>query len=377
MSRKLILAAALFAASASAQQSVDISGADFSAGKGDARLAALAKQAAAEGKRVVITAPKEWHKSIAAKLGKGQGEVVMREGFYESVLARVEDKPAKPEPAKAPARPAPAVAATPAKAAAPEPAPAPVPKPVEVAPAAPAPVAAAPVPPPAAAAPASAPAAAPKAAAKPAQPLVALPTPRSTASPPVPKSAPDVDAIRERMRQSLIEGRPAQGSLAVASLQSGDMLYVDGPVRGVIRREGLKAVLYWLDGDLDLRRSELKPAAADRYQVMSAIRGEGSLRREFDASKTEIVASVPADGAPVRLALEKAFNDGRRITDRLGAEQLREGDVVYTGTGSAVVVRRDGKNLLRYWLDGSFDTRQSSVQGDGPGKYRIRGSLGR
>ncbi|MBO9662434.1 hypothetical protein [Dokdonella sp.] len=372
MSRKLILAAALFAASASAQQSVDISGADFSAGKGDARLAALAKQAAAEGKRVVVTAPKEWHKSIAAKLGKGQGEVVMREGFYESVLARVEDKPAKPEPAKAPPRPAPAVAAAPAKAPAPEPAPAPAPKPVEAAPVAPAPVAAAPAP--AAAAPAPAPKAS---AAKPAQPLVALPTPRSTASPPVPKSAPDVEAIRERMRQSLIEGRPAQGLLAVASLQSGDMIYVDGPVRGVIRREGLKAVLYWLDGDLDLRRSELKPAATDRYQVMSAIRGEGSLRREFDASKTDVVASVPADGAPVRLALEKAFNDGRRITDRLAAEQLRAGDVVYTGTGSAVVVRRDGKDLLRYWLDGSFDTRQSSVQGDGPGKYRIRGSLAR
>lgn len=358
MSRKLILAAALFAASASAQQSVDISGADFSAGKGDAKLAALAKQAAAEGKRVVITAPKEWHKSIAAKLGKGQGEVVMREGFYESVLARVEDKPAKPEPAKAPPRPAPA------KAAAPEPALAPTPKPV-----APAPVAAAPASPPATSA--------PKAAAKPTQPLVALPTPRSTASPPVPKSAPDVEAIRERMRQSLIEGRPAQGSLAVSSLRSGDMIYVDGTVRGVIRREGLKAVLYWLDGDLDLRRSELKPAAADRYQVLSAIRGEGSLRREFDASKTDVVASVPADGASVRLALEKAFNDGRRITDRLPAEQLREGDVIYTGTGAAVVVRRDGKDLLRYWLDGSFDTRQSAVQGDGPGKYRIRGSLGR
>lgn len=372
MSRKLILAAALFAASASAQQSVDISGADFSSGKGDAKLAALAKQAAAEGKRVVITAPKEWHKSIAAKLGKRQADVVLREGFYENVLARVEEKPepakpAKAEVAKAPARPAPAVAAIPAKA--PEPEQAPAPKPIEAASAAPV-AAAAPV--------ATTPAPAPRALApKPVQPLVALPSSQPKAKAVAAKPAPNVETIRERMRQSLIEGRPAQGSLAVTSLQSGDTIYVDEPVRGIIRREGLKAVLYWLEGDLDLRRSELKPLAENRYQVMSAIRGNGTLRREFDVSKAEIVAGVPADGAPVRTALEKAFNDGRRIDDRLGAEQLRDGDVVYTGIGAAVVVRRDGKDLLRYWLDGSFDLRQSSVQGDGPGKYRIRGSVTR
>lgn len=360
MSRKLILAAALFAASASAQQSIDISGADFSAGKGDARLAEIARQAAAEGKRVVVTAPKEWHKSIAAKLGKSHGDVVLREGFYESVLARIEDKPEPAKPAKAEAEKASVRAAsTTARAAEPKP----VAKPAE------------PASPPVAVAPARKPLeTAPPPQAKPAvAPIAAKRT--AVAAPPAPVV--DVEAIRDRMRQSLIEGRPAEGSLAVSSLQPGDVIYVDEPVRGVVRREGLKAVLYWLDGDLDLRRSELKPSAANRYQVMSAIRGQGTLRREFDASKAELVAGVPADGAPVRIALEKAFNDGRRITERLDAAQLRVGDVIYTGTTAAVVVRRDGKDMLRYWLDGSVDLRQSGVQGDGPGKYRIRGSLSR
>lgn len=363
MSRKLILAAALFAAGASAQQSIDISGADFSSGKGDARLAELARQAAAQGKRVVVTAPKEWHKSIAAKLGKGLGDVVLREGFYESVLARIEDKPeppkAKAEPEKAPARPAPAVASAPAKVAEPKPAAA---KSVERVP-----------PPPVAAAPIRTPAESRSAQPQPA----GAPAAKRIAAVASPKPVVDVEAIRERMRQSLIEGRPAQGSLAVSSLQSGDVIYVEEPVRGVVRREGLKAVLYWLDGDLDLRRSELKPSAPNRYQVLSTIRGEGTLRREFDTTKAELVASVPADGAPVRTALEKAFNDGRRITERLAAAELREGDVIYTGTTAAVVVRRDGKDMLRYWLDGSFDLRQSGVQADGPGKYRIRGSVAR
>lgn len=359
MSRKLVLAAALFAATASAQQSVDINAADFSSGKGDAALAALAKQAAAEGKRVVVTAPKEWHKSIASKLGKGQADVVLREGFYESLLARVEDKPepaksAKAALEKAPSRSAPAVAPAPVKA--PETMPAAVAvagRPIATAAAVP--VAAATSSPSASASPAARPAAAARAA----------------------EPATDVEAIRERMRQSLIEGRPAQGSLAVAALQSGDVIYVDGPVRGVVRRESLKAVLYWLDGDLDLRRSELNPSAANRYQVQSPIRGEGTLRREFDTSTAELVASVPADDAPARNELEKKFNAGRRIVDRLGADRLQEGDVVYAGAGAAVVVRRDGRDMRRYWLDGSLDTRQSGVQAEGPGKYRIRGSVAR
>lgn len=365
MSRKLILALALFAAGVQAQQSVDISADDYAAGKGDARLSALAKQAAADGKRVVITAPKEWHKSITAKLGKS-GNVVLREGFYESVLARVEDvaeapKPAKaPEPVAAPVRAAP-VAVAPAPVAAP-PAPRPVP-PV----AAPAP---APKPAPAvASAPAAKPASAPVA--KPAQPLVSLP------ATPAKPAAPDEEAIRDRMRQSLIEGRAAQGPMAVSALVSGDVIYVDEPVRGVVRREGTKAMLYWLDGDLDLRRTELKPLAANRYQVLGTIIGEGRARSEFDASASELLAKVPVEGAAEREKLEQAYNNGRNIRDQLTPAQLVVGDVLYASGGAVVVARREGRNLARYWLDGLLDLRQEAIRADGEGKYRVIGNVAR
>jgi hypothetical protein len=356
MLKRLILVAALSATNAFAQQNTDISGVDFSSGKGDAKLAALGREAASEGKRLVITAPQEWHKSIAAKVrAGGHADVVLRDGFYENVLVRVEDKP---EPAKAEAEKAPL--RTPAKTAAPPPPPT-----REVAPA----VAAAPtnIPPPGASLLTSA--APPPAAA----PVVAPPPVRAVAAAAAPKAAPvvDVGAIQDRLEQSLNAGRSAQGQLAVASLQPNDTIYVDGPVRAVVRREALKPVLYWLDGDLDLRRTELKEVATDRYQVVSAIRGEGTLRREFQTTVETLDAHEPADGSPVRVALERKFNDGHRITENLGIDRLRSGDVIYSEQGSAVVVRRDRNDLLRFWLDGSIDLHQSAVQADGANKYRI------
>ena len=96
--RKLLLAAALAAAApAFAQQNVDISGTEFQSGGGDAKLATLGREAAKSGKRVVVTAPQEWHGKIAAKIrAGGAADVVMKDGFYENVLVRVEEKPAEP-----------------------------------------------------------------------------------------------------------------------------------------------------------------------------------------------------------------------------------------------------------------------------------------
>src|SRR5689334_2288776 len=81
--RKLLLAAALAAAPAFAQQNIDISGADFQSGAGDARLTTLGREAAKSGKRIVVTAPQEWHAKIAAKIKAGGGaDVVLKDGFY-------------------------------------------------------------------------------------------------------------------------------------------------------------------------------------------------------------------------------------------------------------------------------------------------------
>ncbi|HEY0179493.1 MAG TPA: hypothetical protein VGC30_07660 [Dokdonella sp.] len=364
----LMLAAAFAAASAFAQQSTDIRGADFSSGKADATLAALGRRAALEGKRLVVTAPQDWHAAIEAKIrAGGRADVVLRDGFYESVLVRIEDKPAAS---------AKAVDADKARARA---------EPKRAVPAAAAPAAArgdAAIVPSTAVAPAPAPTAA---AALPAMPVFAAPAPaaaRSAPPQPVPiadandaatPAVVDAAAVRARMEQALLGGRRAEGSLPVASLRAGDVLYVDGPVRGVVRREGLRPLLYWLDGELDLRRAELKPLATNRYQVFAAIRGDAVLRADADASATRLRARVPEAGSAARAELERRFNDGKPIGDRMETDRLRSGDVLYVADGAAIVVRREGAALRRYWLDGAVDLRQSGVQADGPNRYRVLG----
>ncbi|HEY6543656.1 MAG TPA: hypothetical protein VIZ64_02035, partial [Dokdonella sp.] len=104
MLRKLILASALVAGTALAQQNVDISGADFQSGGADSTLADLGRKSAASSTRLIITAPPEWHARIASKVrAGGAADLVLREGFYENVLVRVQSRGAETaaEPARA------------------------------------------------------------------------------------------------------------------------------------------------------------------------------------------------------------------------------------------------------------------------------------
>lgn len=371
MFRKLVLASALAASSVVfAQQNVDISGPNLSSGKADATLAALGHKAAQTGNKLVVTAPPEWHAKIAAKIkAGGDADVVMRDGFYENVLIRVEPKgaaAAEPENAvtkagfeksKAQAEKAKSDAekskaeADKAKAEA-EKAQAEADMAraqAETAKHQAQMVAAKPIPAVAAPAPAA---------------------PAAVASKASPAAADAVDAIHARLEKSLNGGRAADGIVTVANLQGGDTLYVDGPVRAATRREGGRIALYWVEGDLDLRRTELKLIAPDRYQVVAAIRGEGTLRRDASAAAS-IDAREPAADAPARLALEKSLNEGRTITNTIPPDRLQTGDLVYTGQNSAVVVRRIGNKLTRYWLVGSLDLTQVGMRADGANTYKV------
>lgn len=371
MLKRLVLATALAASPlAFAQQNVDISGANLSSGKADATLAALGRKAAESGNLLVITAPPEWHAKIAAKIhAGGNANVVMRDGFYENVLVRVEPKAtvaAEPEKAvakadveksKAQAEKAKADAeksraeADKAKAEAEK-----AKAEAETA---------------KARAEAAKHQAAQQAVAKPA-PAVAAAAPAAPAATPSKAAAAgdSVDAIHARLEKSLNGGRAADGTLSVANLQAGDTLYVDGPVRAVTRREGGRIALYWVDGDLDLRRSELRVAGPDRYQVVAAIRGEATLRRDAVAAAS-LDAREPAADAPTRLTLEKSLNDGRTITNTMTPDRLRNGDIIYSNENTAVVVRRSGNDLLRYWLVGSLDLTQVGLRADGANKYKV------
>lgn len=360
--RKVLLAAALAAAPAFAQQNVDISGADFQSGAGDARLSTVGREAAKSGKRVVVTAPSEWHARIAAKIKAGGGaDVVLRDGFYENVLVRVEDKPAEPPKVEAKAEPKPEPRATPKTAAndrvpldvpgpkptLPPPAPTPESKPVVTAP-------------PPVAAPAAA-AAAPSPVAK------AAPAPSMPAASP----AADTAKIQKRFEESLNGGRAAEGPLSVSNLQNGDTIFVDGAVRAVVRRESLRPRMFWLDGDLDLRRTELKDLGGNRYQVIEPIRGEKfTLRDEHVDEGKSLVAAAPPANSPGRATFERDYNEGKTIDETIAVEKLRAGDLVYAGKGMAVVVRREGAKLARFWLVGTLDLGQSGLSRDG-NKYKV------
>jgi hypothetical protein len=353
--RKLLLAAALAAAPAFAQQNVDISGTDFQSGAGDARLSTLGREAAKSGKRVVVTAPQEWHAKIAAKIKAGGGaDVVLKDGFYENVLVRVEEKPVeppKPEPkaeARAEPKPAPRAASNdrvPVDVPGPKPTlPVPEPKPVVTAPppvATPAPVAA---------------------------PAGAKPAPIASAVAP---AAPDVAKIQKRLEESLNSGRSAEGPLSPSGLQNGDTIFVDGPVRAVVRRESLRPRMFWLDGDLDLRRTELKDLGGNRYQVLEPLHGDNySLREDRADQGKSLAAAAPPANSPGRATFERDYNDGHSIDETIAIDKLRSGDQIYAGKGMAVVVRREGAKLARFWLVGTLDLGQAGLSKDG-NKYKV------
>jgi len=390
--RSSVLLTGVFALSAlmpgwSVAQEVAITGKDFELGAADAKLAEIARQAAASGKSVVVTAPPYWQGKAAGKLHAGAANVQVKtaDAFFENVLVRVVDKPGdkgdkladKPkaaEPAKpavAAVKPTPAPPAPVAKpeakpvVAAPAPAPrapvaaapkpeAPKPEPVSTPPAppapAPAPVAVAPAPPPA-------PAAAP------------------VASAPAPAAAPatqtSVADARKRFETRLNLGKAAEGNLKPGQLLKGDEIFVSGPVRAVVRRFGSHVQLYWLEGDLNLDRTELTMAEAGHYKVNEAVSEQASSSvRAMHAKPVIFVAEIPAANSKVRTDMEKHFNDAKEIADSLRPEDLRYGDVFYTFRTYGVVFRRTDLGFNRYWLVGQLDLNQAGIVKDGDA-YRL------
>ncbi len=357
-------------------QDVGVTGAELLAGAGDAKLAALGRQAADSGKRVVVSAPDYWHDKVAQKILAGAHgtkiDLVMKDSFVEAVVVRLADKnsepavavvPVKPTPPAAPAvvAPKPVVAATPAPVAAPKPVaavelkaahvetPAPAAAKAEVA-VAPAPKPVEPV----------APTVAPIA-------VAPTPTPAAVASAPVDQTA----AIRKQLEKSLNDGAPADGTLQVAQLDIGDQIYVDESVRAVVRRKGARQ-LYWLEGELNLLRTELAPLSKSSYEVKVRIDERAPLiLRTAKGAAVNFTGKVPDAANAERVSLEKQLNDAHAITETVAVNQLQSNDLIYVGSDSAVVVRRKGSVLLRFWLLGDIDLAQRGIARDSNGKYRV------
>ncbi|HNR92088.1 MAG TPA: hypothetical protein PKO41_06655 [Dokdonella sp.] len=311
--RAILLSALCAAGSAWAQQSLDISEKDLASGAANARLSALARTAASSGKRVVVTAPQHLHAQVAAALAAGgEADVVLRDGFYENVLVRVEDKveeaprPAAPPPAPAPAtaRPAPVVA-PPAPPTTPAPAPATVSTPPPATPAAASAAAEPPAPPP---------------------PVASAPSP---APPPVTTAPATIaEPAADLSRPPPVAAQPTQATAPASEAAPAEV--------------------------------ESAPTAAENVTT---------------AATNVLVATEPGDVTPTRASLEKLYNDGRRIRERITPGQLKNGDMVYTGDGAAVVVRRDGTNLLRFWLEGELNLGHRGLEASGRNRYRVIGSV--
>jgi len=379
MFRSILFTCVLFGAGSAAAQEVAISGKDFLSGAGDAKIAELARQAAASGKTLIITAPPYWQDKAAAKAHAGAANASVRasDAFFENVMVRIEDvKGSSRAPEAAAAKPAPAPKPEP-KVVAPPPAPKPVVTqapppaaaltPVVAPPPAPAPAPVVVPPPVKQAAPEPVPEPAPVAAAPPPAVAPTVAPPAAVAKPVAPAADPSV-AIKQRMTQNLNAGQAAAGSLQVAQLQKDDLLFVDGPVRAVVRRFGPRTQLYWLEGELNLERAELLPTGTDRYRVSEPIHNVLNPTLRTAAVKggaAKLVANVPAPKAPTRTAMERQYNDGHDIVNTLAPVDLRQGDFIYTGEGSAVVVRRTSVGIERYWLVGELDTHQTGLQAQG------------
>jgi hypothetical protein len=382
MFKRILFATTLFSSAAFAQQ-VDINGKDFISGAGDARLADIARQAAASGKKLVVTAPAYWQDKVAAKLhaGAANASVQMSEGFFENVLVRVEDSKAAPpkadaakvdtakaDQAKADAARAEAAKAEAARAEADriEQAKAEAAR-AEAAKAQAARAEAARI---EAAQAEAARIEAAKAEAAKAEAAKAEAAKVEAAKVQAAKAAEDhLAQIKQRMEKNLNDGKPADGTLTVAQLQKDDLVFVDGSVRGVVRR-GAHTQLYWLDGELNLDRVELIPDGTNRYKISEPIRNLASPVLRLHQADVQFVGTVPAPESAERKSLQQQYADGHDVPAALRPADLRQGDIVYTGKGAAIVVRRTGGDL-RYWLDGELNLGQSGLLKQGGNAYRV------
>jgi hypothetical protein len=379
--KRNVLAAALMAAAlvstAAIAQEVSVDGKEFLSGAADARLADLAKQAAAQGKHLVVTAPNYWQSKVAAKLHAGAAnvDVQMKEGFFENVLVRIDDGKAKAAEQAAEAKAAAAkveaqkAEAAKAEAARLESARAQAER-EEAArqDAAKAEAAKAEAARQDAARQESARAEAAKAEAAKQQAAKAAADAKAKAE----KEAADkLAAQKKAMLQNLNGGREADGTINPGQLQKDDQVFVDGQFRGVVRRGGARSQFFWLDGDLNLDRVELLPLGDNHYKVADQIRENGQVVLRTKSVSGRIATMIPSAESSDRKSLQQQYAEGKNVSETIKPADLRSGDIVYLGKSSALVSRLEGKVYVRFWLDGDLDLGQPGLQKQSGTAYRV------
>jgi hypothetical protein len=162
-------------------------------------------------------------------------------------------------------------------------------------------------------------------------------------------------------------------TLVQTQLEPKDLLFVRDGVIAVVRRTSVRKSWFWLEGDIELRRVELRELGPNRYEVVEPLRALDNprLRGVQSRESTMLAASEPQKHAAEREQLERRFNGGSRITATLPPTQLNQRDVIYVGEALSVVVRVNRLQLERYWLVGRIDLGRSELLKDGNDKYRV------
>ncbi|HVB84686.1 MAG TPA: hypothetical protein VND63_07405 [Rhodanobacteraceae bacterium] len=380
MHKRLLLLVLLAAGGAVHAQDVLIPGRQLTAGKADAQLAQIAREAAREHKVLVVNAPSYWQARIAKAIHAADpaADIRFNDSFFEHVLIRLSDRtaaavaaaPAQPPHAEVPvirAEPPRREVRTPEMRVAVRPAARPEPA-VTVGAARPATPAAHDVmPAPVAATPP------PVVRALPAQPAAPVASAAPTAASPARDSAAVDAALRQEMQQVLNAGRPAFGDLHESQLDPGDVVYVNADLRAVVRRDALGQAMYWLTGSVNLDRAQYRPLGQGRYEVIGNIDPTAPLQLRRGSDTVVFDSQLPAAASPARARLQRLYAGGQDVDAHLGVAGLRSGDVLYTGTGAALVVRQGSYGRSRYWLVGHLDLGQTGLQRMGSNAYRVIG----
>lgn len=403
MHKRLLFLVLLAAGGAVHAQDALIPGRQLTAGKADARLAQMAREAAREHKVLVVNAPSYWQARIAKAIHAADpaADIRFNDSFFEHVLIRLSDRTAAAAAPLPPSHaPAPVVRAEPprreARAAAPRPvehehaavaavlipAPRPVTPAPQVAAHAPAPAAAPESAESALVAAASVAAAAPKPATKVDGPAARAPAPvLASVSTATPQTAPATErdsaavvaGLKQEMEHVLNAGHASAGPLTEGQLQPGDVVYLNGDLRAVVRRDALGQAMYWLSGPANFERAQYRPLGQGRYEVIGSIDPMAPLQLRSGSDTAVFDSRLPAAASPARVQLQRLYADGRSVDSHLGVADLRSGDVLYTGADAALVVRQDSYGRSRYWLVGRVVLGQTGLQRIGPNVYRVIG----
>lgn len=182
-------------------------------------------------------------------------------------------------------------------------------------------------------------------------------------------------ASRQRLLESLNDGRVANGSLRESGLEAGDEVYRDGDTLAVVRLSGLSREFFWLEGPVDLQRVQFVPEPGGHYRVNASINPQAPVAHRISAAELHRVvnAEVPAAGSAERARLQRLCNNGKTIAATIRPGGLLPADRLLLGQKAVVMVRREGNDMARYWLKGRIDLGQGGLQKVDGNVYEVIG----